>query len=293
MRTYLLLFLMMSLIGLSNAGAQSLPADWQSLDIGFTDTPGEAYVDSATGYWVVKGSGWQMWENRDDFHFAYQQLIGDFEAQVQVVSHTANSTSAKAGIEIRASLDTNALHVLTGLEPWGGAAMVSRDAVDGESAWNGSGDFFPPYWVRVERVGDMLTGLRSIDGTTWETIEVLALPNLPDSLYVGLAVHANAETLSEAEFDNYSLNGQVATSLESQVAENFTLAPNPVEDLFSINFSATVAPKSYIIVNSRGQRVQQGKWKNEPISVGFLPTGLYTILLEGDRLIWSKRFLKN
>jgi len=50
----------------------------------------------------------------------------------------------------------------------------------------------PPYWVRLERRGSLLTGSQSPDGVTWTTIGTMTLSQ--PTVYVGLAVASSDDT---------------------------------------------------------------------------------------------------
>jgi hypothetical protein len=59
-----------------NAFAASPPAPWLDRDIGGPGATGSTDVD-ANGVWTVQGSGADIWEDADQFHFAYQPISGD------------------------------------------------------------------------------------------------------------------------------------------------------------------------------------------------------------------------
>ena len=48
----------------------------------------------------------------------------------------------------------------------------------------------PDSWLRLERRGNVFTGSRSVDGTTWGELERLELLQFPTRLYVGIAASA-------------------------------------------------------------------------------------------------------
>src|SRR5215218_6303867 len=48
------------------------------LDIGNPKNTGTASYDNATQTYTVKGSGSNIWFNRDEFHYLYNKISGDF-----------------------------------------------------------------------------------------------------------------------------------------------------------------------------------------------------------------------
>ena len=64
-----------------------------------------------------------------------------------------------------------------------------------------------PYWVRVRRVGNTITGFHSADGVTWvQQGPSTDISTLPSSALWGLAVTARTNVeLSDARFDNILL----------------------------------------------------------------------------------------
>ena len=63
-----------------------------------------------------------------------------------------------------------------------------------------------PYWVRITRVGNVITGERSPDGVNWTQQGATQSIPMTSSIYVGLAVSAVDNTkLNTAVFANVSL----------------------------------------------------------------------------------------
>ena len=202
----------LSLIG--NASAQ-LPAGWQSQDI--NTTGGSA--NESNGTWTVIGDGADIWGTSDAFHYAYVPLIGDGEIAAHVVDNgTGSNTWAKGGVMIRETLQANSKHVMMIItdSEGGGIANQGRPSTGGSSvSFHGDITASPPYWVRLVREGDMITGYHSADGIDWELFtdtspdgamtNPLDLP-MPEQVYIGLCVtsHAAGE-LRTYTFDNVSV----------------------------------------------------------------------------------------
>lgn len=70
-----------------------------------------------------------------------------------------------------------------------------------------------------------------------------------------------------------------------------TVYPNPVQNTLVVNTTETIV--NYKIVNSFGIVYQQGNQLKGTISVQSLPKGLYRIVLQTNKQIITKTFLKN
>src|SRR5687767_13027092 len=81
----LIIMMLVSRSGLPvRAQAGSLPAGWQSRDVGVVGQPGSA--STSAGTFTVSGSGAQNWGTADAFHFAYRSFTGDLTIVAQVTS---------------------------------------------------------------------------------------------------------------------------------------------------------------------------------------------------------------
>jgi hypothetical protein len=72
----------------------SLPAGWNSQDIGTATDPQPAVSASESGgIYTVIGAGSDIWNNADQFHFAYTQLSGDGTIIADISSMTKPATN--------------------------------------------------------------------------------------------------------------------------------------------------------------------------------------------------------
>ncbi len=164
--------------------------------------PIAAQFDGTT--YNLSGSGTDF-NGVDEYQFVYEELQGDGEIIARVTGLPSGSF-AKAGVMIRDSLDAGAIGALAGISPQGGM-MYLRSETNGTrtelfeyNAWFVS----PPYFVRITRDGDLVSGHRSADGITWDQIFSQTLI-FTDSIYMGLFVSANdGGTIGTATFDTVS-----------------------------------------------------------------------------------------
>jgi fibronectin type 3 domain-containing protein/regulation of enolase protein 1 (concanavalin A-like superfamily) len=204
-------------LGSYNLNVSLLPAGWDTLDIGptgfgsYIGYGGYGAYNAANGVYNVGGSGSDIWGTADQFRFVYLPLTGDGSVTARVTANEATHASSKAGVMIRNGLGTNTANAFMTLTN-GTVAFQTRTAAGGSTtAVNGPGGITAPYWVRVVRTGDTLTGFRSPDGINW-TQQGTATITMGSTVQIGLAVTShNNDAINDATFDNVTVTGNVGT----------------------------------------------------------------------------------
>jgi Tol biopolymer transport system component len=81
-------------------------------DIGNPKKTGNAVYDPATQEYKISGGGYNIWFGRDEFHYAYKKLKGDFivTANFELIGKGVDP-HRKIGWMVRNTLDDNAAHV--------------------------------------------------------------------------------------------------------------------------------------------------------------------------------------
>ena len=193
-------------LGMYDLSVNDLPAGWASADVGATSTPGDAGFGGGT--FTVAGGGTALGGTADSFRFAWQKLTGDGSIVARVTGIQNTNGWAKAGVEIRESLAANSKHVAMVTTAAQGPQLISRATTGGSSATvNGTAGAFTATWVRLVRVGNVITASRSADGASWTTVGAVTVA-MSSTVYVGLLSSANAaNVINEATFTNVSLTG--------------------------------------------------------------------------------------
>jgi RHS repeat-associated protein len=187
----------------------ALPSPWLNGDVGSVGLAGSACY--AAGTFTIRGSGADIWDTADAFHYAYQPVTGDVTLTARVVSLDNTHPWAKAGVMLRESLTAGSRHAMTVLTAANGVAFQRRVTINGTSTHTAGALVSAPYWVRLVRSGSTLTAYQSADGMTWQLVGSETI-SLPASVYVGLAVTAHDNTLlNTATFDNVSVTTAGAT----------------------------------------------------------------------------------
>ena len=82
-----------------------------------------AFVETSPGTIIMNGTGTDIWNNADQFRFAYKSLKGNGSIMARVDSLANTNAWAKAGVMIRESLDPGSTH----------ATIASSSATSGVS----------------------------------------------------------------------------------------------------------------------------------------------------------------
>jgi len=175
---------------------------WSDEDIGDVASAGNATFADCD--WTVIGSGYDIWNSTDEFHYVYRALAGDGQIVARVVSMTNTDQWAKAGVMIRETLTGGSKHAMMVVTPGNGTAFQRRTTTDGSSTHTAGSSVVAPYWVKLVRIGDTFYGYESPDGADWTLVDSDTITMATD-VYIGLCVTShNDGDLCTAEFDNVS-----------------------------------------------------------------------------------------
>jgi regulation of enolase protein 1 (concanavalin A-like superfamily) len=169
----------------------ALPAGWRSADVGAVGAGGWAQADG--GAFTISGSGLDVWDSEDAFQFAYTTLAGDGTITARVASVDAIHAWTKAGVMLRQSLDPSSPQAFSLVSAGKGQAFQRRPAF-GALSTHTAGPLVPaPLWVRLTRVGTMVTALTSFDGVSWSVVDTDRVA-FSGPVYAGLAVSSHDAT---------------------------------------------------------------------------------------------------
>ena len=191
--------------------APTLTTGMTDMEIGDASPVGEsAYHD---GKWILKGGGREIWTHGDDSaYFTYKKIIGDAVIIAKLDSLQAAHPNAKAGVMIRQSLDATSTKAWIAITPSKKFEffMSGWTEVRGGSNWEKkSFDIFEDsYWLKIMRLGDVISLFISPDGTSWACVGAGRFENISDTTYLGMTVCSlNNGTLNTATFSNVRITG--------------------------------------------------------------------------------------
>jgi hypothetical protein len=230
----------------------SITSGLTDVDIGGATPAGTSSY--ANGTWKVVGAGTDTWGTSDSSHFAYQALTGDGAIVAKVESIQNTNGAAKAGVMMRTSLAqgapralmvvTNRVQVeqnMPNLAVYGGTNYGNKAFAIANTV--------PSYWVKLERIGNMITGYVSPDGTNWAATDVGRINDpVPDTIYVGLVVcsHANG-TLNTSVFSNVQITGGDGGAPAAVPAAPATLLASPGDGIVPLRWQQSFGATSYAV----------------------------------------------
>jgi TolB protein len=196
MRTSTLLLLVIATGGGAPAQEPSLGVFDGHGDVGRTRNPGSVVYDAVHEVYTIAGSGANMWADRDDFHFLWKRLRGNFilTARAQF-SGAGVEPHRKLGWTVRSTLATGAPHVTAAVHGDGLAALQFRRTAGGLTEEVRSAVTAPDV-IQLERAGDRYTLSVGRWGDTLAAVRVADMA-LGDDVYVGLFVCAHNDSVVE------------------------------------------------------------------------------------------------
>ena len=181
------------------APPEPLPAGWTAADIGAPALPGSTQYSGGT--YTLSGAGEIGPGAADQFRFVHRQITGDVDIRARVVSMEAVQPWSKAGVMLRDTLSSNSAFGMMFISGASGTAFHQRLSTGASRTATEGTAVSPPYWVRLERRGSVVTGFQSADGVTWTTIGTTTMST--PTVYVGLiAASADATRLATGVLDN-------------------------------------------------------------------------------------------
>jgi hypothetical protein len=233
----------------------SLTSGLSSIDIGGATPPGTAaYAD---GKWTVMGAGSEIWGTSDSCQFAYKALTGDGAIIAKVDSLQNTSLSAKAGVMMRTSLEQGAPRAWMAVTNRIQAEQNMQNlAVYGGNNYGNKvlpiASSMPSYWLKLERIGNVITGYLSPDGTNWAATDVGRIDGpLPDTIYAGLVVSSVANgTLNRSVFSNVQITGGDGGAPSVIPAAPAALLAAPGDGAVPLRWQQSFGATSYTVMRS-------------------------------------------
>ncbi len=171
---------------------------WQSQDIGNPTASGKT-IQSQSNF-TVCGSGTGIGGTSDSFHYTFKPLSGDgsLVTRIDGILHRDNS---KAGLMIRESLDAGSKSASLLMTSNGQLQFQHRFSANGETETKDPIAFQTPYWLKVERLGNTISGHYSSDGENWIQLASESI-DMDEEIHIGMAVSSqDGSTFCDAIFN--------------------------------------------------------------------------------------------
>lgn len=201
----LFIFPVMILLFSSCVDQQGLGIFSHQVDVGNPKIKGASVYDKESGEYHLSGAGENIWSERDEFHFLYKKIEGDFilRARIKFIDEGVNA-HRKIGIMVREDLDESSAHINAVVHGDGLTSLQFRKQKDAETEEVQSHNIGPNI-IQLERKGNLFILSAAVEGETFTTIQVDDL-NLNDNAFVGLFICSHdVEVVEKAVFDNVRL----------------------------------------------------------------------------------------
>ena len=186
-------------------GAPALGTFTSHGDIGPVKLPGSGYYEPTAQEYTLRASGANMWFGKDEFHFAWKKIKGDFilQARVRFLGKGVDP-HRKVGLMVRATLDTASSHVNVARHGDGLMSLQFRRA-DGKDTEEVRSDITGADVLQLERKGNVYTMSVAKFGDVYSSKQITDV-TLPDEAYVGIyACSHNADVTETAVLGNVRL----------------------------------------------------------------------------------------
>ncbi|NUO62157.1 MAG: TolB family protein [Gemmatimonadaceae bacterium] len=207
--------LLAATLPIARAAAQHRPlgAFAADTDVGAPSRRGSASYDAARQRYTVAGAGRNMWGDRDELHFVYRRLTGDFILTTRArLLGKGKEPHRKLGWTVRSTLDAGSPQVTAVVHGDGLAALQWRRA-PGAATEEARSPASGADVIQLERRGGAFIMSVARFGDTLTTTQVSDVA-LGDTVYVGLFVCAHDENVVErGVFDDVRITIPAPASL--------------------------------------------------------------------------------
>ena len=221
------------------------PRDWTQQGVaelslwfrGYPTSTG-SFIEAPAGTYTMAATGADIWNDADEFHYAFKMLTGVGSIEAKVISVDNTYPWAKAGVMIRETLDVGSKFAAVYITPGNGCRFQARMDTD-INAISDTGvvsteqtTITAPYWVKLERdISGNFRGYYSSNGATWQPMTWNPqYITMSSNVYIGLALtsHDNS-TIGEAKFSDVRITGTVGPLWANQ---DIGIASNAAEPLY-------------------------------------------------------------
>ncbi|MDB6168015.1 MAG: hypothetical protein JWM88_879 [Verrucomicrobia bacterium] len=234
---------------------------WLDVDVGAVGRAGRSVLNGSEVQ--VSGSGTDIWENSDQFHFRTESLTGDGAIVARVTSAGTTHPWAKAGVMFREDVAPGSRAVMALVTPGSHLGTMVRDASAANATFQDAGWIGAPIWLMLARSGNLFASYRSDDGNNWTPMGSTTVI-MPATVHLGLAVssHDNA-ALNTATFSGVELVGVPPPPGQLTPPSNLTASLNngtnvrlqwtdnsAIESGFSIERATGGGPDGFVVIKS-------------------------------------------
>jgi hypothetical protein len=228
----------------------SITTGFSEVDLGNATPAGGATY--AGGTWMVLGGGTDIWAANDSGHFTYRAITGDAAIIAKVDAVPTTNKNARAGVMMRTGLSQGAPRAWMALS---GEGSLQQD-MPGLTVYGGTNygnktltTSLTSYWLKLERIGNIISGFVSPDGTNWAATDVGRIDApVPDTIDVGLVVSSAVNgTLNTSTFSNVQITGADGGAPVVAPSPPAALLAAPGDGVVPLRWQASFGARSYTV----------------------------------------------
>ncbi len=218
---FLTLYSLLSMAALAQEKPVGIFQD--NIDVGNPKKPGATEYDVNSQTYIMKGAGYNIWFARDEFHFAYKKLKGNFilTADFEFIG-VGVDPHRKIGWMVRETKDENAAHV-SAVAHGDGLTVLQWRRLKGAFMRDPEDEIFAPKknysTVQVERRGQEIIMRAAHPGEPLQTIGSVTMDYMPVEVLAGLFIGShNEDAVEQARVWNVRIDQPVPEDYNSRGA---------------------------------------------------------------------------
>jgi TolB protein len=207
-------------------------------DVGNPKLKGSSTYDAAKQAYTLKGAGYNIWFNRDEFHYLASRIEGDFiaTADFEFPNPVGHDPHRKFGWMVRESMQEDAVH-FTATTHGDGLTVAQWRSLRGAYMRDPQDELFFPKkkarTIQLERKGKEYTMRIANPGEPLQSYGSVTMENIGKNTYIGIFVGShNADFVEEARVWNvridkpmpaaYNFNGSDTIGSRLEILDVFT-----------------------------------------------------------------------
>jgi TolB protein len=197
------LYLIILIFALNSVSAQTpvLGLFEFQTDVGHPKNAGTGKYDAVTHSYDLKGSGYNIWFGRDEFHFMYKKIKGDFTATANFDFKGAKGNDhRKIGWMLRQSTDEKSVGI-NAVSHGDGLTVLQWRPATGETMKDPEDEIFYPEKtfevIQLQRIGKRLIMRVGHLGEPLVTVGSHEMENMPDDALLGIFICSHDPEVTE------------------------------------------------------------------------------------------------
>ncbi len=261
-----------------------LPSPWSNIALGDTNISLSSDATFANNNFVIDAGDGDFWGNACSGHFIYQPCKGNSQIIAKINDYAHAQSYSMAGVMIRESLDANSKFAASLMISTPGPVMRERVTTGGTV----NQQTFPntaekaPYWVKLERIGDLFIASTSLNGVDWKKTREVTFAMSKDA-YIGMVATTHTATaIGNYSFSNVDVLGESLSNIDFSNNDNLILVyPNPASKTLFVDSKLNTSAKLEIY-SLNGQLVKSRNVESgvTEINIDNFSNGMYVVKLQ-------------